>query len=375
MRRIIRRHWWWLPLAAVIAFFALNITRTVRAPSPALARASDGDRARRTEIPTSGEDRRWPRRAADGLVVGNGAVEPRGEVIRVAGSAPGLIAAVLVQEGDRVEAGQVLARLDDGAERAGVAAAEAQLEATRAALSKVRRGSRVEERAAARAAAASAAARAALSRGVHQRTLAVHRSARGAVAVDQLERTRARAQADREAARQAAAQRDRVLNGARREDRRAARARLKSALARLELARVMLARRQIAAPAAGEVLRVNHRAGEYYVPGEGGPIVELGDTRSLRVRMEVDERDLGRVVTGAAASVEAPAYPGRRFEARVVQLGRSMGRKQVVTGDPGERRDVQVLEVLLRLEEGAPLVVGQRVVAYVTPAAGLKSGD
>jgi hypothetical protein len=130
----------------------------------------------------------------------------------------------------------------------------------------------------------------------------------------------------------------------------------------------MLARRRIVAPAAGEVLRVNHRPGEYYLPSSSGPVVELGDTRTLRVRMEVDERDIGRVSVGTDASVEAPAFPSRRFPASVVRLGRRMGRKQIVTTDPGERRDVNVLEVLLELEPGAPLVVGQRVIAYVKPA-------
>jgi hypothetical protein len=46
-----------------------------------------------------------------------------------------------------------------------------------------------------------------------------------------------------------------------------------------------------------------------------------------------------------------------------------MGPKQIATGDPSERLDVNVLEVLLELEPGAPLVVGQRVIAYVEPKA------
>jgi hypothetical protein len=46
-----------------------------------------------------------------------------------------------------------------------------------------------------------------------------------------------------------------------------------------------------------------------------------------------------------------------------------MGRKQIETSEPGDRIDVNVLEVLLELEGGAPLLVGQRVTAYLAPAA------
>jgi len=366
MRNILRRHWWWAPIGAVIVFLALSMGRTLRAPSPALARPADAERARRTVQPGSGEDLRTSRLEGSRLVVGNGVVEPRGEVVRVAGAVPGLITAISVKEGERVVAGQLLAQLDDGAEHADMAAAEADEALALAELDRVRRGSRSEERASGRAAAERALARAALSRGVYERTVRLHRA--GTIANAELDRARHSAEADEQAARQASAERDRILNGARLEDRRAAAARLSGARARLASARVRLAQRRVVAPIAGEVLRVNHRAGEFYRPGEGGPIVELGDTRTLRVRMEVDERDLGRVRAGAHASIDAPAYPSRRFSARVAELGRSMGRKQIVTGDATERTDVKVLEVLLELEGEAPLVVGQRVIAYVSPS-------
>lgn len=366
MRSILRRHWWWAPIGAVIVLFTSSIGRTLSAPSPALARPGDAERARRIVQPSSGEDPRTARLDVNRLVVGNGVVEPRGEVVRVAGAVPGRIAVIRVREGERVEAGQPLAQLDDRAERADLEAAEAEEAIALAELDRVRRGSRSEERASARAAVERALARASLSRGVHERAVRLHRS--GTVAAAELDRARHSAEADAQAARQASAELDRVLNGARSEDRRATAARLSGARARLARARVQLAERRIVAPSAGEVLRVNHRAGEFYRPGEGGPIVELGDTRVLRVRMEVDERDVGRVQVGARASIDAPAYPSKRFPARVAELGRRMGRKQIVTGDATERTDVKVLEVLLELEAGAPLVVGQRVIAYVSPS-------
>src|SRR5919106_4902882 len=60
------------------------------------------------------------------------------------------IAAVLVQEGDRVRRGQVLARLDTGRLGPQVAQAEAQTAAQRQVLTRLRKGSRPEEIAQAR---------------------------------------------------------------------------------------------------------------------------------------------------------------------------------------------------------------------------------
>src|SRR6185295_16970042 len=64
-------------------------------------------------------------------VVAPGLVEGRSEVIDLAFETAGRIAAVLVDEGARVEAGQLLARLDDRLARAHVAQAEAGLAAAR----------------------------------------------------------------------------------------------------------------------------------------------------------------------------------------------------------------------------------------------------
>src|SRR5207253_7087117 len=70
--------------------------------------------------------------------------------------APGQVAEIAVHEGDRVRAGQVLARLDSAEARARRAQAEAQVAAARAAVAELERGSRSEEIGQVRAAVAGA---------------------------------------------------------------------------------------------------------------------------------------------------------------------------------------------------------------------------
>ena len=79
------------------------------------------------------------------------------------------IVAVLVQEGDRVKRGQLLARLDDSRLEPQVAEAEASAAAQRQVVARLRNGSRPQEIAEARANVESSAADAANARGQYER--------------------------------------------------------------------------------------------------------------------------------------------------------------------------------------------------------------
>jgi HlyD family secretion protein len=138
------------------------------------------------------------------------------------------------------------------------------------------------------------------------------------------------------------------------------------AAARRDQAKAQLERLTIRATSAGEVLQLKVRPDEYYAPG-GDPIAILGDTRRLRVRMDVDEREIARVALGANAFATSTAFPGRRFHGKVVEIGRRMGRKNVRTDDPVERIDTKILEVVFQLDDRQGLVPGLRVVGYIEP--------
>jgi HlyD family secretion protein len=120
---------------------------------------------------------------------------------------------------------------------------------------------------------------------------------------------------------------------------------------------------------------VKYRVGEYYNPAGANPasvepLVVLGDLRAVRVRLDVDERDVARVKLGALGYITLSAYPGRRFAGKVVEVGLRMGRKNIRTDDPVERLDVKILEVVLQVDEPGGLVPGIRVTAYVESRAG-----
>jgi HlyD family secretion protein len=297
----------------------------------------------------------------------NGVVEPAQSEIRVGAAVAGQIARIAVTEGQRIAAGDSIAELDRRVEAAALAAAEADVLAARAELDRVVRGTRTEDLRAARAEAEGARARATLARGVAAR---IERAASvGAITGDELDRAQREAESAAAAARGAEAREQAAIAGSRREDVQLARARLAGAEARRDQAAALHARMLIVAPSAGEVLQLSYSVGEYYqAMSQGGasqPLAVLGDTTRLRVRLDVDERDIGRIVLGAKTMVRASAFPGKDYPGAVVEIGRRMGRKNVRTDDPIERNDTKILEVVVELDAKPPLVVGQRVTGYV----------
>lgn len=305
--------------------------------------------------------------AEQNVVGGNGVVEPAQRETRVAAQVSAVVQALFAKEGDQVKAGQLLVQLNDAVERAVLQGAEADLAAERANLARTLKGLRLEDKDAVAAEAQAARSRAELSAGILGRTEQLAKT--GAVTADELERARRQAQADQATAKGTDARARAAEAGSRVEDIGFQRARVLAADARVAQAQANVERLAIRAPTDGEVLQVKVRAGELYSFAGAEPLLVMGDTSTLRVRMDVDERDIARVTKGARAWVVADAFGARRFTGTVVEVGRRFGRKNVRTDDPVEKNDTKILEVVLALDSSDLLVPGQRVTSYVETQA------
>jgi len=325
--------------------------------------------AARPVTPVRAADRAAAEEATRGhdasVIVGPGRVEPISEEIAVSGEVPGRLRAVRVEEGDRVAKGQVLADVEPAEYRARLAAARAGLAIARAEEQRLINGSRLEEREEARAAAAQAAEVAQQAAGERRRRETLF--AEGVIAREELERA---VRDERVAAARHVEQRERarVVDAAARDDERArARAAIGLAEAQVDEAAVLLEKTLVRSPVDGLVLRRHLRPGESLaVLPVPSPIVTLADVSALRVRVDVDESDIGGLRVGQAAWVTADAYGSRRFAGRVVRVGEMLGRARIRTDDPAERIDHKVLETLIELESSARLPIGLRVDAFIT---------
>lgn len=342
-------------LTGVVVFRATGAPANVATPKESI-------KADRESKPREGVDERVKVPAGD-FIAGNGVVEPLDRETRVSASLAGRIAQVLVTEGQVVEKGTPLLQMDNDAERAAVDAAEGDLSVANAEYARAARGLRREDVDAVVAETESSKARASISSSTLERVETLAKS--GSATPDELDRARNQANVDKAALQAADARKRAALAGSRAEDVLVAAARVKAATARRDQAKATLERLTVRAPLSGKVLQVRTRAGEFFNPQGNEPLVVMGDTSKLRVRMDVDERDIARLNVGGTAFVTAIALPGKRFSGKVVEIGRRMGRKNIRTDDPVERIDTKILEVLIELDAPESLIPGVRVTSYI----------
>jgi multidrug resistance efflux pump len=346
----------WIKNIAVAALLVVPLTgcglhgkprveRREEGPSRPLAAAIDAEAA--PELDSHG----------GASVVAPGIVEPWGGQVGLSAKEPGWIAAILVEEGELVQEGQLLAVLEDGAQRHSVELATALVAEAEADLLRMERGATAEELRQAKAEHDGARARAEYAQTAASRTRRLH--AEGTVPDNEAERAVAEALAQAAAAERASARLEEMLRGATEEDREAARARLEAARARLQLAEADAARRRVTAPRPGTLLLSRFHAGEFFAPGSE-PLMVLGDLSRLQVRLEVDEIDAPDVRVGVACIVVSDS--GERLAGgTIVRVAPRMGRRALPIESPTARADVRVREVFVEIPSTAPVVPGQRV--------------
>ena len=223
------------------------------------------------------------------------------------------IAEVLVQEGDHVRKGQVLARLDTSRLEPQLAQATAQAAAQRQVVTRLRNGSRPEEIAQAHANVDSAKADLVNAQRQHERLKnAAEVSAGKAVRQQDVDIAMAALQVAE--AKVAVNQKtlDLAVLGPRKEDIAENEARLRANEAQAALLRQQLADFQLLAPTDAVVRTRIMEPGEMATPQS--PVFALAITDPKWVRAYVSEPDLGKLKPGAAVSIAVDSFPKRRFE-------------------------------------------------------------
>ncbi len=302
-----------------------------------------------------------------------GRVEPRGRALRVVAPAPAVIKEVLVGLNDRVQKGDLLIRLDDEELKAKLAAAKAQVAVRTADRDDVKASESARERRKAEdnlynAERAAFDARMDLDRVISEAkegkaSLADVQNARDAVTA-----ANEKVQQDQQKLKKVLAK---DLPALKREE-----AALSAARADVSVVSASIERMRIRAPMDAAVLELNAKTGEMAGVAAENPLLTLGDTDHLQVRAEVGERDVAKVHQGQPAIVKSDAFPDRTFDVRVSTIAKALGAPQLSSRNRRKQADVDVLEVVLDLEEGVPLLPGMRVdVLFREPATAQKSSS
>lgn len=226
---------------------------------------------------------------------------------------PGKIAAIHFEEGEAVQAGEVVAELESEDLRRELEAAQAQLAAARATMAKLEKGYRPQEVAQAQAAMARAQADYEEKAKDYRRMQNLFE--RGVVPASTRDKARAAYLMAKETLRQAQENYDLQKKGFRREDIEASRAEFRQAQAALELAQTRLDYATITSPVTGVVLARPVEPG--HVAAVGATVLTLGDLDRAYFEGYIPETELARVHYGQKAAVTTDTYPDKRYPAWV----------------------------------------------------------
>lgn len=322
-----------------------------------------------------------------------GQLEPQGEILRL--SAPNSldgssvrVEQLRVQEGDYLEAGQVVAILDHRSQReAALRRAESAVEVARAQLATVQAGvpqgdieaqnARIER------------LKAELSRQFEIQDVRVERLTaelwnvqadlqryeqlyqEGAIAIADLDTKRLAVATAQKQLQEATEIRQQTIESlqqqiteaqaalssiaqVRPEEVQLAEAQLRQAIATVEQAQTALEATYIRTPIAGQVLQINVLPGETL--GNDG-IADIGQTRNMVVVAEVYETDIERIQLGQTATVRSPAISSA-LTGTVNKIGRQVGSQKIFGIASSASTDNRVIEVEILLDEESSALVG-----------------
>ena len=241
-------------------------------------------------------------------VTASGQIEPTRKV-DISADITGRIIDLPVEEGDWVEAGQLLVRIDPSQYEAGVARAQAGLASAEASALQARANRDQAERAL-------------------NRALELQRRDSTLVSDEQIET----AQTSFEVAAAVANSSEHQVEQAR---------------AMLQEAEEQLAKTILRAPMEGQVTRLAVEAGEVAVPGtfsrETGLLMTVSDLSVIQVNVRVDETDVVRLHVGDSTEIEIDAYPDTAFTGRVTRIAQSAVRTAAAgAGDQAVDYDVEI---------------------------------
>lgn len=254
----------------------------------------------------------------------SGRIEPR-QRVNLSPKTPGQLVALYVQQGDRVAAGQVIARMDDAELQARRQQALANLAQAQARLAELKRGNRPEEIAQAQAQVQAAQARYELARQRRQRNEDLFRQ--GAIALDTLEAARAEESTALATLQEAQRRWELFQAGNRPEVIAQAQAQVAAAQAQLRTIEVQIADTLIRAPFAGIITQRYASVGSFVTPSSfasstasatSSSIVALASDLEMVAR--VAETDISRIQPGQQVDITADAYPGESFRGQVALI-------------------------------------------------------
>lgn len=347
----------WL-IVGLLAMVALAVAGAV-AFMPDTARIS-GLSTKAREVEVAMVVRQSPT-AGSVLLTAGGYIIPRRRV-EVSSKTSGRVEELLVDKGDKVVGGQVLARLDDREIRAQLEQVRAIQKASQARLNEALAGSRPQEIQRAQAAVEQAEANMRTAQVTLDRAKQLNRS--GVFAKQALDDAQNAYDVMVAQAKVARENHDLARLGPRQEQIDLARAQLAESEAQIRWLEAQLENYVIRAPLSGTILERLIEKGEMvttgFVSGRGAKaaLVSIANLKELEVELDINESDIPRVHLNQECTVSPDSYPDRKYKAKVREIAPEANRQKatiqvkVAISDPDEYLRPETNAKVNFLEEG-----------------------
>jgi multidrug resistance efflux pump len=157
-----------------------------------------------------------------------------------------------------------------------------------------------------------------------------------------------------------------LQSGPRRETLALHEAQVSQSEANVRYVRALLDKTRVVSPISGTLIERYLDVGEVVMPEK--PLVVIADTDQLRINAEVDETDAGRLKLGDPVEITAYAYPGKVYKGRVEEIAHYVGKREIKPNNPAVNLGLKIIQVKIALLETTPLKLGMTVDVRITPA-------
>lgn len=286
----------------------------------------------------------------------------------------GRIHKLMVQEGDKVQAGQLLATLNTNALQIQAKQAQAQLKAQQEAIIKQEVGARPEEITQAKAQLASAQAELDKTDKNLQRLQILVSSTDGrAISQQELDYAKSNQQSTQAVVRERQANLELLIKGARQEDREATKAQYEVAQANLDLINYNLTQTELKSPVNAVVRARLQEVGDMTTAQKAVYTLALTDPKWVRVY--VNEQDLSSIKMGGTAQVIRDSDPNQPINGKIGYIS-SVAEFTPKTVQTEEIRTTLVYEVRVYVNDpNDQLKMGQPVTVKVPLASSENAHD
>lgn len=295
-------------------------------------------------------------KSQDTFIVAKGLVESEQE-IEISSQVLGLIFEVLVDEGDQVQKGQALVIVDNNKIIIRIKLTEARLREVKAQLQELETGYRPEDVEMAQSKMMSADIVYERAKNEYERQKRLYQT-EAATLVD-FERAEERMKVAAAELKGSKANLEKQRQGVRKEEIERARSAVEKTASELDYDRAVLKDYTIVSPIDGLVADRYRDGGE--TVDEGTPLLRIINPHKLRIRAELEESDVGKVVEGQPVEVSVEAYQQRVYLGKTYKVLPVLRKYSLRVFDPSAAYDINAQDIYAKLDDFSGLKHGMQV--------------